>query len=61
MATKKHRYMISVTNEMFEMIEDFHYQNRFKHRSDATTELIRLGLEKIKKDKASDMAGNSEK
>lgn len=49
MATKKSRYMISVDNDMFNEIEDFRYEKRFPTRSEATTELIRLGLEAIKK------------
>jgi metal-responsive CopG/Arc/MetJ family transcriptional regulator len=34
---------------MFKEIEDFRFENRFQTRSEATTELIRLGLESIKK------------
>ena len=41
--------MISVDNDMFNEIEDFRYEKRFPTRSEATTELIRLGLEAIKK------------
>ncbi len=50
MATKKPRYMISVDNEMFNAIEDFRFERRFQTRSEATAELIRLGLEAIEKD-----------
>ena len=50
LATKKKRYMISVDDEMFNAIEDFHFEQRFSTRSEATTELIRLGLEKLKSD-----------
>lgn len=49
MATKKPRYMISVDDNMFDEIEDYRYEKRFPTRSEATTELIRLGLEAIKK------------
>lgn len=49
MATSRPRYTVSVTNEMFEEIEDFRFKNRFQTRSEATTELIRLGLEALKK------------
>ena len=48
MATKKKRYMISVNDEMFNAIEDFHFERRFSTRSEATTELIRLGLERLR-------------
>lgn len=49
MSTDKPRYTVSVTNEMFEEIEDFRFKNRFQTRSEATSELIRLGLEALKK------------
>ena len=49
MATKRQRYMISVDDEMFEAIEDFRFQNRYQTRSEATAELIRLGLEELKR------------
>lgn len=49
MATKKQRYMISVNDDMFDAIENFRFANRFPTRSEATTELIRLGLEQVKK------------
>lgn len=42
--------MISVNEKMFKEIEDFRYQKRFPTRSEATTELIRLGLESLKKE-----------
>lgn len=48
MATQKPRYMISVTNEMFEQIEDFRFQNRYQTRSEATKELLRLGIDALK-------------
>lgn len=51
MDNRKQRYTISVTDEMFEAIEDFRFENRFNTKSDATSELIRLGLEVIKKKK----------
>lgn len=50
MATNRHRYMISVDDEMYKAIEDFRYQRRFPTRSEATQELIRIGL-KIVADK----------
>lgn len=49
MATQKKRYMVSVDDEMFKAIEDFYYTMRYKSRAEATTELIRLGLEVVKK------------
>ena len=50
MATKRPRYMISVDDEMFNAIEDFRFERRFPTRSEATAELIRIGLEQLKKD-----------
>ncbi len=50
MATKRPRYMISVDDDMFNAIEDFRFERRFQTRSEATAELIRLGLEQLKKE-----------
>lgn len=52
MATKRPRYMISVDDEMFNAIEDFRFEHRFQTRSEATTALIRLGLEQLKKEES---------
>lgn len=51
MATKKARYTVSVDDELFQKIEDFRFEKRFQTRSDATAELIRLGLEALEKEK----------
>lgn len=50
MATTKKRYMISVDDDIFQKIEDFRFERRFPTRSQATAELIRLGLESLKKE-----------
>lgn len=47
MATDKPRYTVSVDKELFQQIEDFRFEHRFQTRSEATVELIRLGLQKI--------------
>mgnify|MGYP000973822286 CR=1 FL=1 len=52
MATDKPRYTVSVDDEMFKEIEDFRFEYRFQTRSEATAELIRLGLEVLKKGQA---------
>ena len=52
MATEKQRYTVSVTDEMFNAIEDFRFKNRYQTRSEATSELIRLGIEALKKEQA---------
>ncbi|WP_371380509.1 ribbon-helix-helix domain-containing protein [Sporomusa aerivorans] len=51
MATTKPRFMVSVDENMFKEIEDFRFEKRYPTRSEATTELIRLGLEVVKKQK----------
>ena len=48
MATNKPRYTVSVDNNLFREIEDFRFDNHYQTRSEATAELIRLGLESIK-------------
>lgn len=48
MATNRPRYTVSVDDEMFKAIEDFRYSRRFPTRTEATTELIRLGLEALR-------------
>ncbi len=50
MATNKMRYTVSVDNDLFQQIEDFRFERRFQTRSEATVELIRLGLESLKKE-----------
>lgn len=52
MATDKPRYTVSVDNELFQQIEDFRFEHRFQTRSEATVELIRLGLEALMKEQA---------
>lgn len=51
MATDKPRYTVSVDEELFQQIENFRYEHRFPTRAAATVELIRLGLESLKKEK----------
>lgn len=59
MATDRARYTVSVTQEMFEAIEDFRFKNRYQTRSEATVELIRLGLEQAGREQGEkDSAGD---
>lgn len=51
MATEKPRYTVSVDKEMFQQIEDFRFAHRYQTRSEATVELIRLGLESLEGEK----------
>jgi len=48
MGTDKPRHTVSVDNELFQQIEDFRFEHRYQTRSEATVELIRLGLEALK-------------
>lgn len=50
MATNKFRYTVSVDEEMFQQIEDFRFGNRYQTRAEATVELIRLGLEQVRRE-----------
>ena len=50
MATDRPRYTVSVDNDLFQQIEDFRFERRFQTRSEATVELIRIGLESLKKE-----------
>lgn len=53
MATDRPRYTVSVDKEMFRQIEDFRFEKRFQTRSEATAELIRLGLAALNQEKES--------
>lgn len=50
MATDKFRYTVSVDDDLFQQIEDFRYSRRFQTRSEATAELIRLGLKALEEE-----------
>lgn len=49
MATNKPRYTVSVDKELFQRIENFRFEHHFQTRSQATVELIRLGLDSLEK------------
>lgn len=51
MATDKPRYTVSVDDELFKQIEDFRFENRFQTRSEATVELIKLGLKQLEEER----------
>lgn len=59
MATDRPRYTVSVDAKMFQQIEDFRFEHRFQTRSEATVELIRLGLEALEKERAAQEAGET--
>lgn len=47
MSTDRPRYTVSVDDELLKQIEDFQFNNRYKTRSSATVELIRLGIQQL--------------
>lgn len=49
MPTEKPRYTVIVDEELLKKIDDFRFENRYPSRSAATLELIRLGMESLKK------------
>ena len=51
MPTEAPRFMISISGELLQEIEDYRFENRFPNRTRAVTELIRLGLEAVKRQK----------
>ncbi|MGE9959133.1 ribbon-helix-helix domain-containing protein [Cloacibacillus porcorum] len=53
MATDRPRYTVSVDDELFKEIEDFRFKNRFATRSEATVELLKLGLQALKEQQES--------
>jgi metal-responsive CopG/Arc/MetJ family transcriptional regulator len=60
LATERHRYTVSIDNDLFQKLEDFRYSNRFQTRSEATVELIRLGLEAMDKEQTEQKEGEPE-
>ena len=50
MSTDRPRYTVSVDHELFQQIEDFRFSRRFQTRSEATVELIRLGLAALERE-----------
>lgn len=51
MPTEKPRFMITISGELLQEIEDYRFENRFPNRTRAVAELIRLGLEAVKRQK----------
>lgn len=50
MPTQKPRYTVIVDEKLLKEIDDFRFENRYPSRSAATLDLIRLGIEQLKKD-----------
>ena len=49
MPTEKPRFTVIVDEELLKKIDDFRFENRYPSRSAATLELIRRGIESLKK------------
>lgn len=47
MSTDRPRYTVSVDDELLKQIEDYQFEHRYKTRSSATVELIRLGIQQL--------------
>ena len=50
MPTEKPRYTIIVDDDLLRQIDDFRFENRFPSRSAATLDLIRRGIEQLRKE-----------
>ena len=48
MATELPRFTITVSDELFELIEDFQYRNRYTNRNMAINALLLAGAEALK-------------
>ena len=49
MPTEKPRYTITLDEELLKKIDDFRFERRFPNRTQATLELIRMGIEALEK------------
>lgn len=45
MPTEKPRYTITLDEDMLKRIDNFRFENRYANRTQATLELIRIGLD----------------
>lgn len=61
MPTEKPRYCITVDEDMLKEIDNFRFNNRYNSRSQATLDLIRLGLQALKEQKSSSTNENDKK
>jgi len=52
MGTEKPRFSITVSDEMYERINEYHHENRFSTQTKAISSLIQIGLDSLH-DKAS--------
>lgn len=52
MPTEKPRYTITLDHEMLQKIDDFRFENRFPNRTQATLELIRIGMATLERERS---------
>lgn len=52
MPTEKPRIAITLTDELFQRIEDIRFENRYASRSATVLELVLLGIEALEKKQA---------
>lgn len=61
MSTEKPRFTITVDDELFALIEDFRYENRYPNRNVAINALLLAGAEALLKKKTADQGGQEER
>ncbi len=47
MPTRKHMYSIILDDELLKKIDDFQFNNRYRSRSSATVELIKIAMQTL--------------
>lgn len=50
MATERPRFSITVSEEMYNQINQYQHENRFKTQTKAIAEILRIGLDSLTKD-----------
>lgn len=60
MPTDKPRYTVIVDEDLLKKIDDFRFENRYPSRSAATLELIRLGIEQLKREQEEQKGSSSD-
>ena len=58
MPTEKPRIMITLDDELFQKIEDIRYKNRIPSRSQATLQLLELGIKAMEQAQAEKVKEN---
>ena len=49
MPTKMPRFTIAIPQDVFDELEDYRFEKRYASRSKATVDILKLGLEALKK------------